>query len=163
MKPGALFLSTRAAASTTKTRCWPRWTAAIWRARGWTWRVEPPSPASRLLQHPNVASAFHTGGVTHEGRRKVAAGSARQISQMLAGVRPERLLNPYVWPRFLNGWRARTDRLTAKAQALVVDGRRRSPDFDARPPSAIVQFLDDTPASPCPTPAITYTGNCDAA
>ena len=65
------------------------------------WRVEPPSPASRLLQHPNVASAFHTGGVTHEGRRKVAAGSARQISQMLAGVRPERLLNPYVWPRFL--------------------------------------------------------------
>ena len=121
MKPGALFLSRRAAASTTKTRCWPRWTAAIWRRGLDVWRVEPPSPTSRLLQHPNVASAFHTGGVTHEGRRKVAAGSARQISQMLAGIRPERLLNPTYGPGSWNGWRKRA-RLTAKAQELVADG-----------------------------------------
>jgi D-3-phosphoglycerate dehydrogenase len=65
------------------------------------WQVEPPPPRSGLLQRPDVAAAFHTGGVTHEGRRKVAQGSATQIMDMLAGRRPARLLNPEVWPRFL--------------------------------------------------------------
>jgi len=65
------------------------------------WQVEPPPPRSGLLQRPDVAAAFHTGGVTHEGRRKVAQGSATQIMDMLAGRKPARLLNPEVWPRFL--------------------------------------------------------------
>ncbi|CAB3814515.1 NAD(P)-dependent oxidoreductase [Achromobacter animicus] len=65
------------------------------------WQVEPPPPRSGLLQRPDVAAAFHTGGVTHEGRRKVAHGSATQILDMLAGRKPARLLNPEVWPRFL--------------------------------------------------------------
>lgn len=65
------------------------------------WQVEPPPPRSGLLQRPDVAAAFHTGGVTHEGRRKVAQGSATQILDMLAGRKPARLLNPEVWPRFL--------------------------------------------------------------
>lgn len=65
------------------------------------WQVEPPPPRSGLLQRADVAAAFHTGGVTHEGRRKVAQGSATQIMDMLAGRRPARLLNPEVWPRFL--------------------------------------------------------------
>ncbi|MFJ3459883.1 NAD(P)-dependent oxidoreductase [Achromobacter spanius] len=65
------------------------------------WQVEPPPPRSSLLHRPDVAAAFHTGGVTHEGRRKVAQGSATQIMDMLAGRKPARLLNPEVWPRFL--------------------------------------------------------------
>lgn len=65
------------------------------------WQVEPPPPRSGLLQRPDVAVAFHTGGVTHEGRRKVAQGSATQIMDMLAGRKPARLLNPEVWPRYL--------------------------------------------------------------
>lgn len=65
------------------------------------WKVEPPPPGSGLLQRSNVVAAFHTGGVTHEGRRKVAQGSATQIMEMLAGRQPARLLNPEVWPRFL--------------------------------------------------------------
>ncbi len=65
------------------------------------WQVEPPPPGSGLLQRHDVAAAFHTGGVTHEGRRKVAQGSATQIIDMLAGRKPARLLNPEVWPRFL--------------------------------------------------------------
>ncbi|WP_191575427.1 NAD(P)-dependent oxidoreductase [Achromobacter insolitus] len=65
------------------------------------WQVEPPPPRSGLLQRPDVAAAFHTGGVTHEGRCKVAQGSATQILDMLAGRKPARLLNPEVWPRFL--------------------------------------------------------------
>ena len=102
MKPGALFLSTARGGIHDEDALLAALDSGHLAGAGLdVWRVEPPSPASRLLQHPNVASAFHTGGVTHEGRRKVAAGSARQISQMLAGVRPERLLNPYVWPRFL--------------------------------------------------------------
>ncbi len=65
------------------------------------WKVEPPPPRSGLLQRPDVIAAYHTGGVTHEGRRKVARGSATQIMDMLAGRQPARLLNPEVWPRFL--------------------------------------------------------------
>ncbi|MEN4917990.1 hydroxyacid dehydrogenase [Achromobacter spanius] len=65
------------------------------------WKVEPPPPRSGLLQRADVVAAFHTGGVTHEGRRKVAQGSASQIMDMLAGRKPPRLLNPEVWPRFL--------------------------------------------------------------
>lgn len=102
MKPGALFLSTARGGIHDEDALLAALDSGHLAGAGLdVWRVEPPSPASRLLQHPNVASAFHTGGVTHEGRRKVAAGSARQISQMLAGIRPERLLNPDVWPRFL--------------------------------------------------------------
>lgn len=65
------------------------------------WQVEPPPPRNGLLQRDDVVPAFHTGGVTHEGRRKVAQGSAMQIMDMLAGRKPARLLNPEVWPRFL--------------------------------------------------------------
>lgn len=72
------------------------------------WKVEPPPPGSGLLQRPDVVAAYHTGGVTHEGRRKVARGSATQIMDMLAGRQPARLLNPEVWPRFLQRLAARS-------------------------------------------------------
>ncbi len=65
------------------------------------WSQEPPSPGHGLLLRSDVVATYHTGGVTHEGRRKVAQGSASQIIDMLAGRRPARLLNPEVWPRFL--------------------------------------------------------------
>ncbi|CAM3976465.1 hydroxyacid dehydrogenase [Bordetella muralis] len=65
------------------------------------WDQEPPGNDAPLLQHDNVVGSFHTAGVTHEARRNVARGAAEQLIMMLRGERPPRLLNPDVWPRFL--------------------------------------------------------------
>ena len=74
---------------------------------GWTWRVEPPSPASRLLQHPNVASAFHTGGVTHEGRRKQWRRAPRARSRRCwPASGPSACSIPTSGPGSWNGWRS---------------------------------------------------------
>jgi D-3-phosphoglycerate dehydrogenase len=64
------------------------------------WDQEPPPLDHPLLAMENVFSTFHTAGVTHEGRRNVAAIAAEQIVGLLAGERPPRLINPEVWPEF---------------------------------------------------------------
>ena len=64
------------------------------------WDQEPPPLAHPLLAMDNVFATFHVAGVTHEGRRNVAAISAEQIVGLLAGERPPRLINPEVWPEF---------------------------------------------------------------
>jgi D-3-phosphoglycerate dehydrogenase len=63
------------------------------------WEQEPPPPTHPLLALPNVVATFHTAGVTQEARRNNAALAATQIAQLLTtGQRPERLVNPEVWP-----------------------------------------------------------------
>ncbi|OZI55214.1 hydroxyacid dehydrogenase [Bordetella genomosp. 5] len=102
MKPGALFISTARGGIHDEDALLAALESGHLAGAGLdVWQVEPPPPHSGLLQRSDVAVAFHTGGVTHEGRRKVAQGSATQIIDMLAGRRPDRLLNPEVWPRFL--------------------------------------------------------------
>ncbi|EHK68007.1 hydroxyacid dehydrogenase [Achromobacter arsenitoxydans] len=102
MKRGALFISTARGGIHDEDALLAALQAGHLAGAGLdVWQVEPPPPGSGLLQRPDVAAAFHTGGVTHEGRRKVAQGSAAQIMDMLAGRKPARLLNPEVWPRFL--------------------------------------------------------------
>ena len=64
------------------------------------WDQEPPPLDHPLLAMDNVFATFHVAGVTHEGRRSVAAISAQQIVGLLAGARPPRLVNPDVWPSF---------------------------------------------------------------
>ena len=64
------------------------------------WDQEPPPLEHPLLALDNVFATFHVAGVTHEGRRNVAAISAEQIAGLLAGERPPRLINPEVWPEF---------------------------------------------------------------
>ena len=66
------------------------------------WDQEPPPLDHPLLAMENVFATFHVAGVTHEGRRNVAAISAEQIVGLLAGERPPRLINPEVWPEFEN-------------------------------------------------------------
>jgi len=48
----------------------------------------------------NVVAMFHTAGVSHEARRNVAAIAAEQIVAAMKGGRPERLINPEVWPAY---------------------------------------------------------------
>src|SRR3954468_2050608 len=64
------------------------------------WDREPPPLDHPLLAMDNVSATFHTAGVTHECRRDVAAMSADQIAQVLAGARPPRLVNPEVWAAY---------------------------------------------------------------
>lgn len=63
------------------------------------WDVEPPPRDHPLLAMDNVFATFHTGGVTHEARRRIAGMAAEQIASLLAGHRPPRLINPEVWPQ----------------------------------------------------------------
>ncbi len=64
------------------------------------WDQEPPALDHPLLAMDNVFATFHVAGVTHEGRRNMAAISAEQIVDLLAGEPPPRLVNPEVWPEF---------------------------------------------------------------
>ena len=65
------------------------------------WDQEPPPLDHPLLQMDKVYATFHMAGVTHEARRNVAAMAAQQIVQLLAGAKPPRLVNPQVWPAFV--------------------------------------------------------------
>lgn len=64
------------------------------------WDQEPPPLEHPLLAMDNVVATFHTAGVSHEARRNVAAISAEQIVAAMKGGRPERLINPEVWPAY---------------------------------------------------------------
>jgi D-3-phosphoglycerate dehydrogenase len=54
-----------------------------------------------LLTLANVVATFHTAGVSHEGRRNIAKIAAEQIREVLKGHRPPRLVNPEVWPVYV--------------------------------------------------------------
>lgn len=107
MKPGALFISTARGGIHDEVALLAALETGHLAGAGLdVWSTEPPSPDDGLLRRPDVVVSFHTGGVSHEGRRKVAQSSASQIADMLAGRRPQRLLNPEVWPRYLERLRA---------------------------------------------------------
>ena len=65
------------------------------------WDPEPPPPDHPLLKLDNVISSPHTAGVTRESRHNVARIGAEQIITILDGGRPPRLINPEVWPRYV--------------------------------------------------------------
>ena len=69
------------------------------------WTVEPPAPDHPLLKLPNVVGTYHTAGVTHEARRNAAIMAAEQIEVLLRGQMGPRVVNPEVWPVFLDRYR----------------------------------------------------------
>ena len=70
------------------------------------WAQEPPPLAHPLLSMENVIASYHLAGVTHEARRNMAAIAAEQILDVLAGVRPPRIVNPDAWPDFVRRYEA---------------------------------------------------------
>ena len=64
------------------------------------WDIEPPPLDHPLLQFDNVVSTYHTAGVTHEARGRMARIASQQVIDVLAGKRPPRLINPEVWPAY---------------------------------------------------------------
>ena len=77
------------------------------------WQPEPPALDHPLLALPNVVATYHTAGVTHEARRNIALYAAEQITGVLRGERPPRLINPEVWPAYC----ARFERVMGFASA----------------------------------------------
>jgi D-3-phosphoglycerate dehydrogenase len=65
------------------------------------WAKEPPPPDHPLLQFDNVLASPHTAGVTREARTNMGRIAAEQILDALDGMRPPRLINPEVWPRYV--------------------------------------------------------------
>ena len=101
MKPGAIFVTTaRGGIHDEAALARALQSGHLAGAGVDVWDREPPPLDHPLLAMDNVFATFHVGGVTHEGRRNMAAISAEQIVGLLAGERPPRLVNPEVWPAF---------------------------------------------------------------
>lgn len=99
MKQGALFISTARGGIHDEAALFTTLEAGHLAGAGLdVWVVEPPSPDHPLLSLQNVVSTYHTAGVTHEGRRNIAAISARQILDVSSGQMPPRMINPDVYP-----------------------------------------------------------------
>src|SRR5690606_31153940 len=97
MKPGAVFLSTARGGIHDEGALYEALAEGRLGGAGLdVWAVEPPPHDHPLLSLPNVVSTYHTAGVTHEGRRNIAAISASQILDICAGRTPPRMINPQV-------------------------------------------------------------------
>lgn len=101
MKPGSIFVSTARGGIHDEAALHDALITGHLAGAGLdVWDQEPPPTDHPLLQLKNVVATFHTAGVTHEARRNNATLAATQIVQLLSdGKRPERLVNPKVWPR----------------------------------------------------------------
>jgi len=111
MKQGAIFVSTaRGDIHDEQALCEALRAGHLSGAGLDVWEPEPPALDHPLLALPNVVATFHTAGVSHEGRHKVAAMGADQIVDVLRGRRPPRLVNHEVWDRFMGRYRIAFER-----------------------------------------------------
>jgi D-3-phosphoglycerate dehydrogenase len=62
-------------------------------------KVEPAPAGEPLLHAPNSVLAPHIGGVTEEAMRETALQCADQVLDVLAGRRPQHLVQPEVWEK----------------------------------------------------------------
>lgn len=65
------------------------------------WEKEPPPAEHPLLALDNVVVSPHTAGVTREARMNIGRIGAEQMLGALDGQRPPRIVNPEVWPRYV--------------------------------------------------------------
>lgn len=101
MKPGAIFITTARGGIHDEVALTAAMEGGHVGGAGLdVWDAEPPPLDHPLLSRDNVVSTFHTAGVTHEARQRMAQFAADQIIDCLAGRRPPRILNPDAWPRF---------------------------------------------------------------
>lgn len=101
MKRGALFVTTARGGIHDETALFAVLQSGHLAGAGLdVWSKEPPPPDHPLLSLRNVVATHHTAGVSHDARYNIARIAAEQISLILAGRRPQRLVNPEIWPTF---------------------------------------------------------------
>jgi D-3-phosphoglycerate dehydrogenase len=107
MKPGAIFITTARGGIHDEAALTAAMESGHLAGAGIdVWDAEPPPQDHPLLPRDNVVSTFHTAGVTHEARQRMAQFAADQIIDCLAGRRPPRILNPEAWPKFAERFEA---------------------------------------------------------
>lgn len=62
--------------------------------------IQPVPRDHPLLALDNVVLTPHVAALTEESSEKMSTGAARQILQLIAGERPEYLVNPEVWDSY---------------------------------------------------------------
>jgi D-3-phosphoglycerate dehydrogenase len=67
---------------------------------------EPPGPDHPLLAFENVIANPHIAGMSAESQTGITEFAATQWIEILAGRRPPRLVNPEVWPRYRQRFKA---------------------------------------------------------
>lgn len=64
------------------------------------WVDEPPALDHPLLAFGNLIATYHTAGITHDARNIAPEWNAQQLTGILRGERPPRLINPEASPLF---------------------------------------------------------------
>jgi D-3-phosphoglycerate dehydrogenase len=65
------------------------------------WEKEPPPRDHPLLELDNVIATPHIAGVTRQARANMGRIAAEQLIMTLDGKRPPRIVNPQVWPHYV--------------------------------------------------------------
>lgn len=106
MKQGALFITTARGGIHDEMALAEALQSGHLRGAGLdVWAVEPPAADHPLLGLANVVATHHTAGVSHDARYNIAKVAAEQIRSLANGGRPPRLVNPEVWPVYLQRFR----------------------------------------------------------
>jgi phosphoglycerate dehydrogenase-like enzyme len=103
MKPSAYFINcARGAVVDEKALVQALMDKQIAGAATDVFEVEPIDPENPLLNMPNVIVTPHIGGVTVQSSVRRGSEMVKRILDVFAGQKPEGLINPDVWPVYLN-------------------------------------------------------------
>jgi D-3-phosphoglycerate dehydrogenase len=123
MKPGAYFVTTARGGIHDEAALHAALVSGHLAGAGLdVWAKEPPELDHPLLALDNVIASPHIAGVTHESRYEIAVLAGRQMIEIFQGGKPDRLLNPEVWERWLKRYKQMFGRLPA-----VSAGREEPP------------------------------------